>query len=127
MKVESQRPSQAKSSEADFTFVEPEIDLSCGLNERASIGLERPETVVDDVKHHSCSEHHRAIIHGRWLYRNLRQPNGKDEYNDEVYTCESIDSNPESARYSPRAPDQLPFAVRQIHQTFIIFRGRYFR
>ena len=63
--------------EADFTLVEPESSLFSRLNDRTSIGRESPKTVVVDAEHHSRSEHRRAIVHGRWLYRNVRRPNAK--------------------------------------------------
>lgn len=72
MTVESQRPSQVESSEADFTLVERESGLFSRLNDRAFVGRESSETVIDDAEHHSRSEHQRAIVHGRWLYGNLR-------------------------------------------------------
>ena len=57
MRLKLQRLIQFRSSEADFSFLEPEINLFSRLNDRASIALESPETVVDDAKHDRCSEY----------------------------------------------------------------------
>ena len=83
------------------------ISVDFYINHRSLICLVSQRNIISCAENPNRSKYQAAIIHGRRRDGYRGRPPRENQNEDQVGTCESIDSSAEHTRDAPWAPNEL--------------------